>query len=109
HTGRSARGTGGGRESRGRPPPPPGRCGRAGAGPAARLDRCVRSRARRVGCAMSRSTTTRALQSVLAAEHATVYGYGVAGARLTGAARNRALAAYDHHRASRDEVEARIV
>jgi hypothetical protein len=58
---------------------------------------------------MSRSTTTRALQSVLAAEHATVYGYGVAGARLAGAARTRATTAYDHHRASRDQVEALII
>ena len=34
---------------------------------------------------MSRGTATGALQSVLAGEHATIYGYGVAGARLTGA------------------------
>jgi hypothetical protein len=57
---------------------------------------------------MSRSTTTRALQSLLAGEHATIYGYGVAGARLSGAARDRALSAYDSHRASRDELEALI-
>jgi Domain of unknown function (DUF4439) len=57
---------------------------------------------------MSRGTTTRALQSVLAGEHATIYGYGVAGARLTGAARNRAVADYDRHRARRDELEALI-
>jgi hypothetical protein len=58
---------------------------------------------------MSRGTTTRALQSVLAAEHATIYGYGVAGARLTGAARRRAVAAYDGHRTRRDELVALIV
>jgi hypothetical protein len=57
---------------------------------------------------MSRRTTTRALQSVLAGEHATVYGYGVAGARLTGARRDRALSAYDVHRANRDELETLI-
>jgi hypothetical protein len=57
---------------------------------------------------MSRGTATRALQSVLAGEHATIYGYGVAGARLTGAARNRVVAVYDSHRARRDELEALI-
>jgi hypothetical protein len=58
---------------------------------------------------MSRGTTTRALQSVLAGQHATIYGYGVAGARLTGARRRRALAAYDSHRTRRDELVALIV
>jgi antitoxin (DNA-binding transcriptional repressor) of toxin-antitoxin stability system len=58
---------------------------------------------------MSPGTTTRALQSVLAGEHATIYGYGVAGARLTGADRRRALAAYDSHRRRRDELVALIV
>jgi hypothetical protein len=56
----------------------------------------------------TRVTATRALQSVLAGEHATIYGYGVAGAQLTGAARSRALSAYDSHRARRDELEALI-
>ena len=42
------------------------------------------------------------LQEVLAAEHAVVYGYGVAGARLAGEARERALRGYDRHRARRD-------
>jgi hypothetical protein len=44
------------------------------------------------------------LQDALAAEHAVVYGYGVAGARLVGPARDRALRAYDRHRAQRDEL-----
>jgi Domain of unknown function (DUF4439) len=57
---------------------------------------------------MSRATATQALQAVLAGEHATIYGYGVAGARLTGGARNRALADYDRHRARRDELEGLI-
>ena len=57
---------------------------------------------------MSRGTTTRVLQSVLAGEHATIYGYGVAGARLTGTERRRALSDYDSHRARRDELEALI-
>lgn len=51
---------------------------------------------------MSRRTTTRALQAVLAAEHAVVYGYGDVGARLSGAGRQRAVAAYDGHRRARD-------
>ncbi|MCY7372520.1 MAG: ferritin-like domain-containing protein [Spirochaetaceae bacterium] len=44
------------------------------------------------------------LQEVLAAEHAVVYGYGVAGARLTGGPRRRAQQAWDGHRARRDEL-----
>ena len=44
------------------------------------------------------------LQDGLAAEHAVVYGYGVAGARMAGRARERALRAYDRHRAQRDEL-----
>jgi len=48
--------------------------------------------------------SVRALQDVLAAEHAVVYGYGVAGAYLRGAARDRALRAYDAHRARREEL-----
>lgn len=47
----------------------------------------------------------RALQSVLAGEHAVIYGYGVAGARLRGNALRRAQAAYDAHRTSRDRLE----
>ena len=45
---------------------------------------------------------------MLAGEHATIYGYGVAGAQLTGAARSRALSDYDSHRARRDELETLI-
>jgi hypothetical protein len=54
------------------------------------------------------STTTLALQSVLAGEHATIYGYGVAGAQLTGSGRSRALSDYNSHRARRDQLEALI-
>jgi hypothetical protein len=45
-----------------------------------------------------------ALQAALAAEHAAVYGYGAAGARLRGDAETRARAAYDAHRARRDQL-----
>jgi Domain of unknown function (DUF4439) len=57
---------------------------------------------------MTRGTSTAALQSVLAGVHATVYGYGVAGAHLSGAARDRADADYDSHRAQRDQLVALI-
>jgi hypothetical protein len=50
----------------------------------------------------------RALQDLLAAEHAVVYGYGVAGARLRGTARRRAQRAFDGHRARRDELTRRV-
>jgi D-arabinose 1-dehydrogenase-like Zn-dependent alcohol dehydrogenase len=56
----------------------------------------------------ARGTTTRALQSVLAGEHATIYGYGVAGAQLAGVQRSRALSAYNSHRARRDQLEALV-
>jgi hypothetical protein len=48
------------------------------------------------------SADVTALQETLAGEHAAVYGYGVAGARLPGADRREALAAYDTHRMRRD-------
>lgn len=57
---------------------------------------------------MTAAAATRALQSVLAAEHAVVYGYGVAGARLSGEQRDRAEAAYAEHRRVRDDLEALI-
>lgn len=50
-----------------------------------------------------------ALQALLDAEHAAVYGYGVVGARSDGPARDRARTAYDAHRTRRDEVEQLIV
>lgn len=53
----------------------------------------------------SRRAETRALQRVLAAEHAVVYAYGVAGARLDGAQQQRARQEWDRHRARRDELE----
>jgi Domain of unknown function (DUF4439) len=50
-----------------------------------------------------------ALQAALAAEHAAVYGYGIAGAMLTGAARSEALADWRAHQEARDTLEAMIV
>ena len=44
------------------------------------------------------------LAALLSAEHATVFGYGVLGARLDDATRRTALTAYDNHRARRDQL-----
>jgi hypothetical protein len=49
-----------------------------------------------------------ALQAALAAEHAAVYGYGVAGALLAGPARAQALADLTAHRVARDTLEAML-
>ncbi len=45
-------------------------------------------------------SATQALQATLAGEHAVVWGYGVAGARLPEAAQEQALRLLDAHRAS---------
>ncbi|MFE5039201.1 ferritin-like domain-containing protein [Streptomyces sp. NPDC056683] len=46
----------------------------------------------------------KALQAVLAAEHAAVYGYGVVGGRISGQRLAEARSAYDAHRAGRDAL-----
>lgn len=57
----------------------------------------------------SQADGTRALlTSLLEAEHAAVYGYGVLGARLDAQARRLALLAYDSSRARRDQLVARL-
>jgi hypothetical protein len=50
-----------------------------------------------------------ALQAALAAEHAAVYGYGVAGAMLSGAEQSMALNDWKAHQEARDTLEAMIV
>ncbi|MFE9095570.1 ferritin-like domain-containing protein [Streptomyces sp. NPDC007264] len=45
-----------------------------------------------------------ALRAALRAEHAAVYGYGVVGGRIEPSRRGDARAAYDAHRARRDEL-----
>lgn len=50
-----------------------------------------------------------ALQAALAAEHAAVYGYGVAGAMLNGADRASALNDWRLHQDARDTLQAMIV
>lgn len=55
------------------------------------------------------AVAVRALQSALAGEHAAIYGYGVVGSHLRGAARGRARDAYDAHRARRDQLQLLIV
>lgn len=54
------------------------------------------------------TTGISALQGALAAEHAAVYGYGVAGAMLTGAALAQARAGWTAHQVARDTLEAML-
>lgn len=61
------------------------------------------------GSPRTESPLVEALQALLDAEHAAVYGFGVVGARSDGPARDRARTSYDAHRARRDEVEQLIV
>ena len=49
-----------------------------------------------------------ALQAALSAEHAAVYGYGVVGAHLTGAALAAATGDWIAHQVARDGLEARL-
>jgi hypothetical protein len=49
-----------------------------------------------------------ALQSALAAEHAAVYGYGVAGAVLSGAVQAEARSDWMAHQVARDTLEAMV-
>ncbi|HMD93483.1 MAG TPA: ferritin-like domain-containing protein [Trebonia sp.] len=49
-----------------------------------------------------------ALQAALAAEHAAVYGYGVAGAMLSGADRALAMTDWKAHQEARDTLQAMI-
>jgi Domain of unknown function (DUF4439) len=49
-----------------------------------------------------------AMQAALAAEHATIYGYGVAGAVLRGSDRDYALTVMDEHLRLRDQLVALI-
>ncbi|HZB30133.1 MAG TPA: ferritin-like domain-containing protein [Streptosporangiaceae bacterium] len=53
---------------------------------------------------MSGADPLAALQAALAAEHAAVYGYGVAGARLRDDARDAARTLWAAHRAKRDRL-----
>ena len=54
------------------------------------------------------SAATDALGSALAAEHAAIFGYGVVGARLTGAALAQAQQADAAHRDRRDRLIVRL-
>lgn len=49
-----------------------------------------------------------ALQAALAREHAAVYGYGIVGARLSGADRTTASAYLSEHEQARDRLEALV-
>jgi len=52
----------------------------------------------------AKAAELKALQAALGAEHAVVYGYGVVGGKIGEARRGAARAAYDAHRARRDEL-----
>ncbi|GII89833.1 hypothetical protein Ssi02_00640 [Sinosporangium siamense] len=52
--------------------------------------------------------TAQALDKALAAEHAAVYAYGVVAARAKGRTKILATAAFDAHRARRDDLRAMI-
>jgi hypothetical protein len=54
------------------------------------------------------SAAVNALQSALAAENAAVYGYGVAGAMLTGASQSQAYADWRAHQVARDTLQAML-
>lgn len=54
------------------------------------------------------SASVAALQSALAAEHAAVYGYGVAGAQLAGTDQSDARADWTAHRVARDNLTAML-
>jgi hypothetical protein len=49
-----------------------------------------------------------ALQSALAAEHAAIYGYGVAGAHLTGILEQAAQRDWAAHQVARDTLESKL-
>jgi Domain of unknown function (DUF4439) len=52
--------------------------------------------------------TVRTLQTALTAEHAAVYGYGVAGAYLSGSMQATATADWTAHQVARDRLEAML-
>jgi hypothetical protein len=54
------------------------------------------------------SALTAALQAVLAAEDAAIFGYGVAGAYLAGTRQAAARACWDDHKSARDTVTAML-
>jgi hypothetical protein len=58
--------------------------------------------------ASDQASAVRALQAALAAEHAAVYGYGVAGAHLSGAAQTTATSDWLTHQRARDTLEEMI-
>jgi Domain of unknown function (DUF4439) len=58
------------------------------------------------GSVSSAPGTVRALQTALTAEHAAVYGYGVAGAYLTGSTKAAATSDWVAHQVARDHLEA---
>jgi Domain of unknown function (DUF4439) len=58
--------------------------------------------------ASASSAAVAALQAALAAENSAVYGYGIAGAHLTGADKAAAMRAWIAHQAARDTLTAML-
>lgn len=56
----------------------------------------------------SGKATVAALQAALAAEHAAIYGYGIAGAQLSGGAKATAMRDWTLHQNARDTLTAMI-
>ena len=54
------------------------------------------------------AAATAALQAALAAEDAAIFGYGVAGAYLTGGRQSTAMACWNDHKSARDAIAARL-
>jgi hypothetical protein len=63
---------------------------------------------RGAGTSRGESAQVEALQSVLAAENAAIFGYGVAGAYLTGGQRTAATQFWDGHRSAGDTLAAML-
>lgn len=66
------------------------------------------SPAARAAARRARTATIRALQTALAAEHTAVYGYGVAGAHLTGPRQKAAARDWIAHQTARDTLTAMV-
>ena len=110
--GRSARAAAGGRTRvSGEPGAAAGHRG-ARPGPAARQHRRLRCHAchgaGRIDAGTRRSRASAALQAALAAEKAAIFGYGVAGAHLTGSSQAAAERDWTGHNQARDTLAAMI-
>jgi len=77
-----------------------------GAGPPRRAGTARAATRARVAAATPAAAA--ALQAALAAEHAAAYGYGVAGAHMSGRRQQEALSDWNAHRSRRDQLAAML-